>query len=211
MAIISTPKAEGKYERKQVIRLRKGIYGGMLARYSMPKIYSGKYGEKEKIALGFVVTHDQKYQQLPRLSGAFMLPAHNLFFDPTTRKASNLTGVIYALLGGKKSKEEIVADGVFDWDMFIAKPVMLFIEPSEVPDRDGLYSNRITGLEPADADLKKAIKPLWDAKVIKTNEKTGLQYLESPSEQYEDDAAPQAAVADDGDINFDGLEDGEPF
>lgn len=208
MAVIHTPKAESKqFERKQVVRLRKGIYGGMLGRYSLPKEYTGKYGTKEKIALGFVVTHDQAYRQLAKFSGAFCLPAHNFFYDPATHKMSNLTGVVYALLGGKKSKEEIVEDGTFDWDMFIGKPVMLFIDPSETPDRDGLYANRVSGIEPADADLKKAIKPLWDAKVIETNEKTGLQYLKSPAEQYEDDAAP--VVAEDVHINMD--DDTDPF
>jgi hypothetical protein len=207
VAIIQSKKSEGGYDRKQVARIPKnGIYGGMLSRYSLPKDYAGKYGTKEKIALGFVVTHDQAYRQLPAFSGAFCLPANTLYWDESTRKQSSLVGILYALCGGKKTKTEIVENDVYDYDMFIGRPISLFLE--EHPGRDGLFENRVVGCEPADKDLLAAIKPLYAAKVIMTNEKTGLQYLASPSESYAEEQSAGPSYSND---DFSGIEDSIPF
>lgn len=204
MAIIASPKASGDFERKQVARLPKiGLYGGFLSHYTLPKIYSTKYGEKEQMVFRFVVTHDQAYRKLPKNSSAFVKVTNTL------NEKSNLVGVLYALFGGKRSKDEIVnGDGAYDYDNFIARPASLFLQPYETPDKDGLFGNLVKGIEPADDEMKAALKSLYEARVVKTNEKTGLHYLASPCEEYEESDpanAPASADASD-DYDFGGLE-----
>jgi hypothetical protein len=165
-------------------------------------MYQTKYGEKEQMVFRFVVTHDQAYRKLPKNSSAFVKVTNTL------NEKSNLAGLLYALFGGKKSLMEIVSgDGVYDYDMFIARPVSLFLQPYDTPDKDGLFGNLVKGIEKADDEMKAALKPLYDAKVIKTNEKTGLHYLASPCEEYEEEetAAP-AQGGHFGDEDFAGLE-----
>lgn len=202
MAIIESPKSTGSFDRKQVIRLPKGLYGGMCSRYSLPKIYESKYGSKEKLTVGFVITHNRSNEPLPHYSGAFCFVANTLYDDGV--KKSNLSGLLLALHGGKKTSQEIIDGPPIDYDTFIGQPVLLFIEPSEQPDRDGIFANRVTGVEPPDDAFRKAILPLWQQRKVEINEKTGLAYLASPAEEYENksNSEPVASPLSDDDIPF---------
>lgn len=194
MAIIEPPKAGGDFERKQVARLPKeGLYGALLSRYTLPKAYQTRYGEKTQMVFRFVVTHDQAYRKLPKNSSAFVKVSYVL------NEKANLVAVLYALFGGRKTKDEIVTEAKFDCDALIARPIALILKPYDTPDQDGLYGNAVRSIMPADDEMKAALKPLYDARVVKTHEKSGLHYLASPAEEYEESAAPQAdPIAVDG-------------
>lgn len=195
MAIVQSPKAGGDFERKQTARLPKeGLYGALLSHYTLPKIYQTRFGDKEQMVFRFVITHDQAYRKLPKNSSAFVKVTNVI------NEKANLVAVLYALFGGKRTKDEIVSgDGIYDYDNFIARPLSLLIKPFDTPDKDGIFGNAIKSIMPADEEMKAALKPLYEARVIKTNERTGLHYLASPCEEYEDTAAPHGgAPQDDG-------------
>lgn len=193
MAVVQSPKAGGEFERKQVARLPKeGLYGAFLSHYTMPKIYSTRFGEKEQMVFRFVVTHDQAYRKLAKNSSAFVKVTNVI------SEKSNLVAVLYALFGGKRTKDEIAnGEGIFDYDNFIARPVSLILKPYDTPDKDGLFGNSVKSIMPADDEMKAALKGLYDTKVIKTNDKTGLHYLASPCEEYEDEKPAQKMTAED--------------
>ena len=183
------------FERKQVVRLAKGLYGAMLARYTLPKMVR-KYNseeEEQKMFLSFVVTHDRANQQLPHFSEAFVGVRPTLFYDPVAQSKSNYVATLYALLSGKVSCEQLAPHDPamqpyeVDWDTLVGRPVILFIEPATKVDKNGLFVNKVKAIEPVDAGLRVAIKPLWEAK--KTDEtEAGLTYLTYPATAYQDDA-----------------------
>lgn len=189
MAKITPERVDGgSFEVKQPVRLERSIYGGMLARYSLPKMYQ-KYQSnemEEKFGLTFVVTHDKADRELPRFSEAFTMVRTKLFYNPESGMKSALTAILFALFGGKKTLEEIVEMDLPDFDEFIGKPVQLFIEPQAKPDKNGVVGNKVSEVQPPSKDLARAIKPLWEAKETAYTEKNGLLYLTKPAAQFEE-------------------------
>lgn len=214
MAVINARRAVGgdsySDNAKQVVRLERGTYGMMLARYTLPKLVQ-KYQsseQEEKMFLSFVVTHDRTNAQLPHFSEAFVGVRPTLFYSEG--KMSNYVAVLFALLGGKVPHEQIAPqEGVepieVDWDELIGKPCLGFIEPASKPGKNGLFSNIVKSLEPPDSGLKKAILPLWQQRKEGTDSK-GLVHLTFPATAYQDDAnaAPATPAHDDldGEIPF---------
>lgn len=203
MAVIQARRAEvgDSFERRQVVKLAKGLYGGMLARYTLPKMVR-KYGseeEEEKMFLSFVVTHDRANAALPHFSEAFVGVRPTLFYDPVTQSKSNYVAMVYALLGGKVACEQLAphdpgaAPYGFDWDKLVGRPTILFLEPSVKPDKNGLFINKVKSIEPPDSGLIAAIKPLYAARKTETTE-SGLTHLTYPSTAFQDDVAVTAAA-----------------
>lgn len=206
MLIESRTSEGGTFERQQFIRLtRKGIYGGLFARYSAPKImtYSGE--QKEQFGVAFLVTHDQAYRPLPQFTEAFRMVTTSIYHDEKTGKSSMQADLLHALLLGKVSYSEIASQTAYDYDDYIGRPVSLMIEPGRAPDKSGIYQNRILGFEPIDPEMRAAIKAVWSTRKIERNEK-GIAYLASPV-PVTADAAPQAKAnttppADEDDDDF---------
>jgi hypothetical protein len=187
----------------------------MFAWYSLPKTYAvfkpkpGKPTQEERFYMGFVLTHDRAYRELPAFSDAMTAVRPKRFFDATTGMKSTYMAVLYSLLGGKKSYEEIEAmadDELPDFDDLIGRPVTLFIDSNKEPDSNGIYGRRVTSIEPADTELIKSIKPLYAERKTEVTDK-GVTRLVSPAAQYEDDAPASAAPA----IDYGILDDEIPF
>lgn len=204
MAIITTPedepiKSSKEFEPRQATIIPAGLYGGMFAWYSLPKEYPKfqEAGTETKFYVGFVITHDRAYRQLPAFSAAMRgIKVKSLFYSSKSGMKSGYLELLYALLGGKKGLEEISwfkPEEIPDLDTLIGRPVTLFVEPGARPDKDGVTTNRITGLEPADRDLLKAIKPLYDSKVVERTEK-GTMRLTSPAVAYQEVGAKPAPL-----------------
>jgi hypothetical protein len=221
MAIVSARRAEAgdSFDRKQVVKLGKGLYSGMLSRYTLPKMVRkfGSEDEEEKMFLSFVVTHDRTNQQLPHFSEAFTGVRPTLFYDPVTQSKSNYVAIVHALIGGKVPCEQIApsdpyaAPYEFDWDKLVGRPAILFLEPSTKPDKNGLFINKLKSIEPPDAGVIAAVKGLHQARKVETTEK-GLAYLTYPATAYQDDAdaaSPGSTTA--ADSAGDDLEDEIPF
>lgn len=220
MAKVAAPKVEAgsnDFTPKQAIRLTNGLYGGMFAWYSLPKMYQ-KFdgsGQEEKFYVGFVITHDKANKQLKHFSEAMIGIRPKLFYSPDNGMKSSYVALLYALMGGKKSCEQIAdmdTDDLPDLDEMIGRPVILYIEKSTKADKNGIYSNKIKGLEPADKDLIAAIKPLYNTKKAEKGDK-GTVYLLEPKAVYEDEIDPsevQQASEQSDDFGAD-LDDEIPF
>jgi hypothetical protein len=190
-----------------VIVPKRGIYGAFLARYTMPKEYTSKWGTKEKLGFGFVITHDQAYRELPKYADAFRLVPNTLFFDAKKLTSSNLVEYLYALRGGRKTKDEIVsASEIYDYDDFIGRPVLLLAEPGQNPDADGIYYNNILGIDPIDTEMHAAMKPLLAKIEIATNEKSALKYVKSPMGAHAEGAVAKTEPSGFSNDDFAGLE-----
>lgn len=205
MAIIQSPRVEGSdFERLQPVRLAKGMYGALLSRYSLPKIYPkfNSQETEEKFGLTFVITHDRAGRPLPQNSEGFIMVRNKLYWDGV--KMSSLVGVLYALHGGKKTYDELAQNDVYDYDNFVGRPVMLFVEPAAKPDKHGIIANKITGIQPVDAEMMKAMQPVWKAAKIEKSEKTDRSYLASPKAEFEQAGAaptPSNTVPDDSELD----------
>lgn len=208
MAVIQSNRPTGgDYEKRQGVLLpKRGIYGAFLARYTMPKEYTSQWGTKEKLGFGFVITHDQAYRQLPQFADAFKLMPNTLFFDAKKLTSSNLTEYLYAFRGGKRTKPEIVAQDIYDYDDFIGRPVLLLAEPGTKPDAEGFLYNNILGIDPVDTEMYAAMKPVLDSIQIAMNEKTALKYVKSPSGATIEPNGTKPAAEGFGDDDFAGLE-----
>jgi hypothetical protein len=188
MAIIQSNKSD--YERKQGILLpKRGVYGAILARYTLPKEYTNTWGTKEKIGFGFVITHDQAYRELPQYAGAFRLAPNTLFYNKKKLTSSNLIEYLYAFTAGKKPKDVLV-DEIFDYDDFMGRPVLLLAEPSAA-DSEGIRYNNVINIDPIDKEMYAAMKPVLSTVTLGKNEKNGTTFVQSPTEAtLEPNAAP---------------------
>jgi len=199
MAKIAAPKVEsegGSFEARQIVRLSAGLYGGMLAWYSNPKMYPvynpkpGKPTQEEKFYCGFVVTNDRTNAILTDFSEAMIGVRPKRFYSEETGMKSTYVALLYALMGGKLSLQEIAEmpdEDLPDFDDLIGRPAVLFIEPNSKADNNGLYGHKVKSLEPVDKGLWAAVKPLYDAKETARTEDGRLR-LASPKGVYEDEA-----------------------
>ena len=218
MAKIMAPRVEGsdgEFTARQVVKLKGGLYGGMFAWYSLPKLYQ-KYQStdmEERFFVGFVVTHDRAYRELTNYSEAMMGVKTKRFYDATTGMKSAYVSLLYALFGGKKSYEEIEGmsdDELPDFNDLIGRPATLFIEPNQKADKNGLFGHKIKGLEPADKEFTAAIKPLYKLKTTETNDKD-VTRLTLPCAAYEDDVLPSTNGSLPTEDDLDDLDDEIPF
>lgn len=197
MAVVTARRAVADGEGgtlRQVVKLQRGMYGVLLARYTMPRLVQ-KYQsneQEEKMFLSFLVTHDRTNAQLPHFSEAFVGIRPTLFYDPKTGKMSNYVAVVWALTGGKVPREQIapqdqtVVPYEIDWDTLVGRPGLALVEPANKANKNGLYENHLKSIEPPDQSLQRAIKPVWDDKEIGKN-KDGLAFLIHPTPAYEED------------------------
>ncbi len=211
------PESSEEFERKQPVRIRqRGIYGGLLKRYSAPKFYP-KYKSnetEEKFFVTFLLTHDAGARPLPRITEAFCGVRTTRFYDGTQDQATTMVRLYAALLNGKLTPEQIADMSESEWlqhapdlDDLIGYPAMLSIAPSMAPDKNGIYVNKIDTaspacIMPADAAFRKAAKPIYDAADFKYD-KNGLRFLASPEPQYEEDDGPIHDTHDDAPDNED--------
>lgn len=221
MAKITAPKIESApstFTAKQPVRIPKGLYGMMFSWYSLPKEYR-KYSppgapasnETEvRFYVGFTVTHDKMNRQLPAFSSVTWGIRPTLFHSATSGMTSSYAKLLYALLGGKKSLEQIAEmsdNETPDLDILIGRPVIGFIEESHTPDRNGVYSNRLKGIEPPDRDFMAAVRGLYESKVVEVGEK-GTVRLVIPPVEYQEIGTP---VANGAVEPYDDLNDEVPF
>ncbi len=213
MARISAPivdtTSETPFEREQVVRLPAGLYGGMFAWYSLPKEYPKfqSEGTEMRFFAGFVLTHDRSNTQLPFFGEAIMGIRPKRYFDAKTGMISAYVSFLYALLAGKVPMEEIAAmpdADLPDLDSLIGRPVLLTIEPHTKPDKHGLYGAKVKNIDPTDAGLWKAIKPLYEAKQEIANGRDQTWRLQVPKPALEAEAQahkhssmPKKSSADD--------------
>lgn len=195
MAVIKTnPVAESNktFDKRQIVRVTNGLYGGLFAWYSLPKDYP-KYKKPEeteqKFFAGFVLTHDRSNQQLPHFSQASLGVKPKLFYNAESNMVSTYTQLLYVLNGGKLTREEICSRQDWDLDEFIGKPAILFVQENNGQDANSNYTSRITSMEPADNDLIKVVLPLY--KERKTEEQdikgTIVTRLVYPAPEFEED------------------------
>lgn len=197
MARIPAPNIESSetpFERAQVVRLPAGLYGAMFAWYSIPKEYPKfqSEGTELKFFAGFVLTHDRSNNQLPFFGEAIMGIKPKRYFNAENGMISAYVSFLYALLAGKVSMEQIVAmnDGELpDLDDLIGRPVLLTIEPNAKPDKHGIYGTRVKKIDPMDAGLWKAIKPLYESKKQVANGRDMTWRLSSPRPATAEEAA----------------------
>ena len=197
MARIPAPNIESSetpFERAQVVRLPAGLYGAMFAWYSIPKEYPKfqSEGTELKFFVGFVLTHDRSNNQLPFFGEAIMGIKPKRYFNAENGMISAYVSFLYALLAGKVSMEQIVAmnDGELpDLDDLIGRPVLLTIEPNAKPDKHGIYGTRVKKIDPMDAGLWKAIKPLYESKKQVANGRDMTWRLSSPRPATAEEAA----------------------
>ncbi len=197
MARIPAPNIESSetpFERAQVVRLPAGLYGAMFAWYSIPKEYPKfqSEGTELKFFAGFVVTHDRSNNQLPFFGEAIMGIKPKRYFNAENGMISAYVSFLYALLAGKVPMEQIVAmnDGELpDLDDLIGRPVLLTIEPNAKPDKHGIYGTRVKKIDPMDAGLWKAIKPLYESKKQVANGRDMTWRLSSPRPATAEEAA----------------------
>ncbi len=203
MARIIAPNIESSetpFERAQIVRLPAGLYGAMFAWYSLPKEYP-KFqsdGTELKFFAGFVLTHDRSNNQLPFFGEAIMGIKPKRYFNAENGMISAYVSFLYALLAGKVPMEKIVAmtDGELpDLDELIGRPVLLTIEPHAKPDKHGTYGAKVKKIDPMDAALWKAIKPLYDAKQEIANGRDQTWRLQVPKPALEEEARAHKASA----------------
>ena len=208
MPKIIAPRVESSGEnepRQQVVRIDSGLYGGMFSWYSMPKMYA-KYQStevEEKFYVGFVVTHDRAYRELPNYSECMTGIRTKRFYDETTGMKTAYVSLLFALFGGKKSYAEIEGmsdDELPDFNDLIGRPVTLFVEANTKPDKSGLFGHKAKGIEPADKELIAAIKPLYAAKKVTENDK-GIARLVLPCAAFADDVLPASVTDDEVDMD----------
>ena len=204
MAKISAPivdsSGDSSFDREQVVRLPAGLYGGMFAWYSLPKEYP-KYqaeGTEMRFFAGFTLTHDRSNQQLPYFGEAIMGIKPKRYFNAETGMISSYVSFLYALLAGKVPMEKIVAmtdEELPDLDELIGRPVLLTVEPHAKPDKHGIYGTKVKKIDPMDAALWKAIKPLYDAKQEIANGRDQTWRLQVPKPALEEEARAHKASA----------------
>ena len=166
----------------------------MFAWYSIPKEYPKfqSEGTELKFFVGFVLTHDRSNNQLPFFGEAIMGIKPKRYFNAENGMISAYVSFLYALLAGKVSMEQIVAmnDGELpDLDDLIGRPVLLTIEPNAKPDKHGIYGTRVKKIDPMDAGLWKAIKPLYESKKQVANGRDMTWRLSSPRPATAEEAA----------------------
>ena len=197
MARIIAPNIESSetpFERAQIVRLPAGLYGAMFAWYSLPKEYP-KFqsdGTELKFFAGFVLTHDRSNNQLPFFGEAIMGIKPKRYFNAENGMISAYVSFLYALLAGKVPMEKIVAmtDGELpDLDELIGRPVLLTTEPNAKPDKHGIYGTRVKKIDPMDAGLWRAIKPLYEARKQIANGRDMTWRLSSPRPATAEEAA----------------------
>ncbi|MDE2102367.1 MAG: hypothetical protein KGL39_34290 [Patescibacteria group bacterium] len=217
MAIIHARKIEaGDYDtddRRQIVRVPTGMYGGMFSWYSRPKNYRKFQSEEEeeKFFCGFVLTHDRTNQRLPHFSEAIASVRTKLFFDPNNGMRSAYVTLLYALLGGKTPFEQIAGMEDVDLDEYIGYPVILFIEQNTKPDKNGLFGHKVKSMEPADPKLRAAIAPLYKDRKVETVGKDGdMKRLAFPAPALEDEAQATGNSGSSSDFGRD-LDDEIPF
>lgn len=199
MAQLGNSKAKsGGQDRKQVVLVPNGLYAGMFGGYTLPKEYPGYQGASPswKMFVWWVLTHDRTNTQLPRFSSALLnIPCvvpegqsegvPKLFYDPESQKMSSYVAFMYAMKGGKVNHEDLVNNPDDpDFDEFVGKPAILFIQQGK-PAPNGLVTQKVTSIQPADTSAQNAILPLWKSKVVSFTEHTLLAYLSSPAPSYE--------------------------
>jgi hypothetical protein len=220
MAKIAATKSDSGdgYTPKQPTRLLNGVYGGMFAWYSQVKTYAKFQSTEteERFYVGFVITHDRASRPLPEYSETMMTVRPKLFYSAENGMKSSYVQLLYALLGGKKSPEEIAEmnlDELPDLDDLIGRPCWLSVENGPRPDKNGVYNLRLKSLDPADRDLIAAIKPLYNSKEIEVGDKSGTARLKAPCAAYIDIGAPlpQIPTGQSADSYVDELEDEIPF
>jgi hypothetical protein len=202
--IIQAKRVDGTSDAdytKQPIRLRDGMYGAVLAGYSIPKIYDSKNDKGEPVKeeafyARFLVVADKSGHSLPQYSEARCRVRTKLFYSEKTRKASTLLNLYFALLGGTKleaSKAEIASEGwnPVDLDNLIGFPCYLFIEASTKADSNGVYANRINtgsgGFDVADTPLRELAREIKKIAEYDFIEKDGVRvkFMKSPTAEYE--------------------------
>jgi len=190
----------GSIDNRQVVRVGNGLFGGLFAWYSLPKSYQKYQSEEQeqKFFAGFVITHDRANKQLKNFGQAIMTVRPKFFYDAESGFVSAYVSLLYALQGGKKSYEEIVAEGGKDLDEFIGRPGILYLKESKgFPDKNDpsgplKYMTKVTSIEAPDSGLTNAILPLYKSREIGHQEKSGLAFLKSPTYVYEEDAVPDS-------------------
>lgn len=204
MARIQAPivdsSAETPFAREQVVRLPAGMYGGMFAWYSLPKEYP-KYqseGMEMRFFCGFVLTHDRANNRLPFFGEAIMGVKPKRFYDSHTGMVSSYVSLLNALLAGRVPMEKIATmpeAETPDLDDLIGRPVLLTIEPHAKPDKNGIFGAKVKKIDPMDAALWRAIKPLYDDREMTANGRDCTLRLASPHPDLEKHAnsAPQSA------------------
>ncbi len=202
--------------RQQPIRIAQGLYGGLLASYSKPKIYKNiKSGEdEEKFYVRFLVTHTAALKQLPKFTEAFCGVRTKLFYDEQKGTASTMVRLFGALCAKTLTMREI-ADGADlpDLDDLICWPAMLMIKPYNGPDADGIVSNMIdtqaVGFMPPDPEYRKLALPIYKKADMTYGENgSALRYLKSPSAEFE---TTSAAATDPGAADGGAPEEDEPW
>lgn len=191
---VDSDTGEGNYERKQLVRLPNGLYGGMFAWYSLPKTRTKFQSEEteEVFYCGFVITHDRTNTQLPHKSEAILTVRPKRFYNEITGMKSGEVSLLYALHGGKLSYQEVCDLPDQDFDELIGRPAILFVEQNTKADKNGLFGHRVKGIEPPDAGLRKAMTPLWKARKVGMSH--DLARLESPAPEYQDDLSKDEVV-----------------
>lgn len=196
---IRTESSNTDYQ--QTIRLQRGLYGGMFSRYTEPKMYQKFQSEEmeQKFFVTCVVTHDAGGNELPYFSEAFAAVRTKAFYDAGRGMKSTFVALWEALLNGKMTPDEIVdaaeANELPDLDEKIGQPLRLFVTPATKPNKNGLYENKIEtqtgGFERPDANLSRAILPLYKNIDKQYSTKTGLAFLAKPTAVFESDVPPE--------------------
>lgn len=213
MKIAAARSESSGQEFQQPVKLQRGLYGGMLARYSAPKLYQ-KYQStdtEEKFFVSCVVTHDAAGRELPYFSEAFAGIRTKAFYDSAKGFKSTFVAFWEALMNGKMTPDEIVdaaeANELPDLDDKIGQPIRMFIIPSQKPNKNGILENKIDtqngGFERPDALFAKAILPLYNTIDKRYSEKSGLMYLAKPTTAFEADIPLEARNAGAGTDDFD--------
>lgn len=192
-------EATSDYERKQVVKLKTGLYAGLFARYSIPKQYQkfNEEGTEEKFFVSFVVTHDAAANQLPYFSEAFAGIRTKIYYDAQSGRMSSYVALLNAIGGSELNPDKILelahAGSLPDLDELIGRPALLFITPSPKADKNGLFANKIDtmrgGFDKVNPAVWKAIKPIWQAAEYETGDNAGqhIRYLAKPVTAYQED------------------------
>jgi hypothetical protein len=212
------PTGSDTYDHKQPIRLSRGLYGGLLQRYSAPKEYK-KFDSNEmetKFFVSFLITHDAGARPLPKPTSAFCGVRTKRFFDSTKDIATTMVRLYDALLNGKMSTAEIADcddEQLPDLDELIGYPAMIAIKPALKADKNGIFPNQIDtqangGFLRPDKAMRAAAAKIYTSADMKYSDK-GLRYLASPAEEFEEDG--DSALV--GSESLDSIEDDDqiPF
>jgi hypothetical protein len=163
---------------------------------------------EEKFYTFWTVTHDRANHQLPHFGKAMLDITTVLEFNPRNNYVSKYLKLMYALLGGKESYENIVAKKAYDMDEYVGRPVIGYIEEGKNPDRDGLWVSRVKDIEPVDDGMRAAILPMWKEAKIEKSPTSGMSYLTYPTPATQDEADAQVKPITESDPLLDPLTDG---